>query len=266
VSTQIPPQAPRRVRGALAFQIDDRKISMELELPDEPMAADDILPILQRISDKVAAGAMARAEAGGSPITCKAGCGACCRQPVPVSEPEARRLAEMVATMPEPRRSQVRARFEAASTALRAAGVLDAYQAQHQARQPVTAGMALRYFHLRVACPFLENENCSIYPERPLICREYLVFSDPKVCSDPTPTSVKRIKLTSLLERLMPVARKHTSKGWVLLVEALRFAEETPAAVRDQDGPQMLRRILVGDESQARQAHAAERAVGESSD
>jgi Fe-S-cluster containining protein len=247
------PETPRRVRGTLAFQIDDRMISMELELPDQPMSPDDILPILQRISDKVAAGAAERALAAGSPISCKAGCAACCRQPIPVSEPEARRLAEMVAAMPEPRRTQLQSRFEAARAALEAAGLLEAFRAHHAAREPVSTETTLRYFHLRVDCPFLENETCSIYPDRPLVCREYLVISDPRICDDPAPTTVQRIKLTSLLERLLPLAREHTSKGWVLLVEALRFAAQTPPAERDQSGPEMLRRVLQGDEPPASQ-------------
>lgn len=31
-------------------------------------------------------------------------------------------------------------------------------------------------------CPLLENNECSIYPVRPLICRGYFVSSDPRSC------------------------------------------------------------------------------------
>jgi NADH:ubiquinone oxidoreductase subunit D len=54
------------------------------------------------------------ARASGATVSCKKGCGACCRQLVPVSEIEARQLKELVEQMPEPRRSEIWARFERA--------------------------------------------------------------------------------------------------------------------------------------------------------
>ena len=48
--------------------------------------------------------------ARGEAISCKAGCGACCRQLVPVSETEAHHLRDVVEAMPEPRRAAVTAR------------------------------------------------------------------------------------------------------------------------------------------------------------
>lgn len=40
------------------------------------------------------------------------------------------------------------------------------------------------YLSYRIPCAFLdENENCSIYEVRPFICRKYLVFDSPEVCS-----------------------------------------------------------------------------------
>ena len=35
------------------------------------------------------------------------------------------------------------------------------------------------YFQLGIPCPFLEEESCSIYHDRPITCREYLVTSPP---------------------------------------------------------------------------------------
>ncbi len=46
---------------------------------------------------------------------------------------------------------------------------------------------ARRYFHLGIACPFLEDESCSIHADRPISCREYLVTSPAVNCADPKP-------------------------------------------------------------------------------
>ncbi|HEX7604422.1 MAG TPA: YkgJ family cysteine cluster protein, partial [Polyangiaceae bacterium] len=39
-----------------------------------------------------------------------------------------------------------------------------------------------RYFDARIDCPLLEGAACSMYEERPAICREYLVVSPPSSC------------------------------------------------------------------------------------
>jgi Fe-S-cluster containining protein len=38
------------------------------------------------------------------------------------------------------------------------------------------------------ACVFLKNNECSIYPVRPINCRKYLVGTDPKLCDATTDT------------------------------------------------------------------------------
>ena len=116
------------------------------------------------------------AEKSGKSISCKAGCGACCRQLVPITPTEAYNLRDLIESLPEPRRSDIRARFAEARRKLDEAGLLE------KLLHPETVGDELRavgmeYFRLGIACPFLEAESCSIYPDRPIACREYLVTS-----------------------------------------------------------------------------------------
>jgi len=40
------------------------------------------------------------------------------------------------------------------------------------------------YYALRIPCPYLENEMCSIYEARPAACRELLVTSPAELCQD----------------------------------------------------------------------------------
>jgi hypothetical protein len=39
-----------------------------------------------------------------------------------------------------------------------------------------------RYFEARIPCPFLEDERCSVYADRPLVCREHAVTTPPALC------------------------------------------------------------------------------------
>ena len=54
-------------------------------------------------------------EAANQQISCKKGCAACCRQPVPLAEIEAYRIAEIVENLPEPSRTKVKDKFDKAA-------------------------------------------------------------------------------------------------------------------------------------------------------
>ena len=83
------------------------------------------------------------------------------------------------------------------------------------------------YFRLGIACPFLEEESCSIYHDRPITCREYLVTSPAENCSRPSAENISMVDLPA--GPVWPaVARfEKASNGrmqWVPLILALDFA------------------------------------------
>lgn len=127
------------------------------------------------------------AQGEGRSISCRAGCGACCRQPVPVSMPEAFLLFELLAGQPKDRRAVVLARFESAKEVLQANGFDDrSLELSENLEDGKVAALALDYFRLGLPCPFLEAESCSIHSFRPMSCREHLVTSPAALCSIPT--------------------------------------------------------------------------------
>ncbi len=123
------------------------------------------------------------------PATCQAGCGACCRHLVMLSVADARALHDAVLAMPEERRAILRLRFADGVRRMEGAGLLGpkgkrAFVLQKDGTDDERRGeVTKRYFALGLPCPFLEDEACSIHPVRPLICREYLVTSDPQHCA-----------------------------------------------------------------------------------
>ena len=80
---------------------------------------------VQEMSNALVGHAIRQSEGEGNAVSCKAGCWACCRQLIPVTEGEARYLAELVAGMPEPRRSELRQRFNDTIEILREKDLLD---------------------------------------------------------------------------------------------------------------------------------------------
>jgi hypothetical protein len=44
----------------------------------------------------------------------------------------------------------------------------------------------VEYFDAHVACVFLEDNRCTIYKQRPVVCRSHFSFSPAELCSPPT--------------------------------------------------------------------------------
>jgi Fe-S-cluster containining protein len=155
----------------LELTLCDRTIEAEVPIPNQKMRVADLLPVLLSFDEAVVGMAADKAESEGRKISCREGCGACCRQLVPISEAEAVYLAELVAAMPAERQTRVRERFREALAALGEPLVerlRDTGQFKDLAARRV---LGEEYFHRGVACPFLEDERCSIYPHRPMPCR-----------------------------------------------------------------------------------------------
>jgi len=85
--------------------------------------------------------------------------------------------------------------FEAAIERMREGGILEAVKTIGSLSEEARQQAGLKYFALGIACPFLEEESCSIYEERPMRCREYLVTSPAEHCRNPAPETVKMVEL-----------------------------------------------------------------------
>jgi hypothetical protein len=162
---------------------------------------------------------------------------------VPISPPEARHLAALVAAMPQEQGLAVRSRFAAAREKVLASGLPAQGPPDGDAAAYRAFGMA--YFRLGVPCPFLVEESCSIHPDRPLVCREYLVTSPAAACAELGSGQVRQVPVTS---RVWAVFSRSTSVNgeleWMPLLEALNFARDNPAPVPARTGPDYVAALL----------------------
>ena len=184
--------------------------------PTGPAKVLEMLPLARGISEGITAVAIGYALSQGGKISCRAGCGACCSQLVPIAPAEAVRLAEVVEAMPEGRGNAVRKRFEHAVRRLRATGLVDrnappcqaALRASPQAGKALWEDASRRYFDARIPCPFLEEASCSVYSERPMVCREYNVTTPPSLCATLSPDA----RTIPRLVRMSEVMTEFTNK------------------------------------------------------
>jgi Fe-S-cluster containining protein len=225
------------ITGTITLEIGDENVPALLtaSLTEAPYVAQ--LPIFQAITDELTARGIAREAAAGRSISCKPGCGACCRQPVPLAAVEARGIAALVAAMPDAQRDAVTGRFAAARTALDAAGITTQAAEIAAMDRATRDAYGRRYFRLGLACPFLEAENCTIHPDRPLSCREYLVTSPASACDDPTDASIRTVPLAGRPSAAVTGRGKELEgHGTVMLVDALAWVAVHPAPEPEHPG------------------------------
>jgi Fe-S-cluster containining protein len=227
----LPVREPGGRVARVRFAVSGVPVDAEIPLPSQPTAASELLPVFRAITEVVVGVAVQQAEAAGQKVSCKAGCGACCRQVVPITEMEARLLRDLVEALPEPRRSTILARFADARRRLQEGGLLAKLDQPDQLGEEDLRAFGLEYFALGIPCPFLEDESCSIHPDRPLACREYLVTSPAENCSRPTAETVRMVQLagkpSAAVSRLGMDAAPRRSP-WVPLVLALDWAASHP--------------------------------------
>ena len=216
--------------ATLRLKVGDLAIAHPLTVPNAAVPAAAVLPALQSLVNEV----VGAAEAGQA-ISCRKGCGACCRQLVPISRTEGEALLALVEAMPKEQRKAVRARFAAAEAAITRAGLAE--RGGRSDRE-----MSVGYFALRVPCPFLEEESCSIHPTRPLVCREYLVTSPAELCAGPTQDGVTPVpvpKLSLAARRL-----QDEEDPWFPLAMLMAWGRTRPGGGKRRSGTEWVQRFL----------------------
>ncbi|MFO0758960.1 MAG: YkgJ family cysteine cluster protein [Byssovorax sp.] len=185
-----PPAAFDQAKIHLEIFGQSREIDLTVRVG--PAALKDLLPPARELAEALAKLSIEQAASEGKHVSCKAGCGACCRQLVPISAVEAKSLADLVASMPPARRAELRRRFHDAVRKMEKADLLDpkAKKGRYALRSNAAPGesgfenVSKRYFAAQIPCPFLEAESCSIYADRPLVCREYNAVTPAEWCNE----------------------------------------------------------------------------------
>lgn len=243
--------------GELALPTESVQVHIEMlgelrhfELPMAvgPARLEDLLPAARLLIREAAEVAL---QTEGQSPSCRAGCGACCRQLVTLTLAEAGRIAEVIGDMDLPRRELILSRIASALAKLESAGLLGPrgdrrWRVGGQEEDPDDA-LARQYFRLNIPCPFLEEESCSIHPERPLVCREYLVTSDPVHCTTQAPGAVKLVPYLSVTRAVGHAARKLTeasTDGIPLLLVIELLPQLGPLIDQTVDGLSAFRLML----------------------
>lgn len=209
------------------------RVTTSLDVPTGFVPITAIVPVARRLGEEAMQLEQRRARDAGRAISCRMGCAACCRMMVPVSPPEAFALRDYVEQLPADRRATIHRRLRETADALKREGLYGQLQEVASAStapsdeelEPINRA----YYALRLPCPFLENELCSIYESRPAACRELLVTSPPELCNDIAANPVRPlpvpIRIGTVLGLVWATLTKSTPR-LIPLPLALDWAED----------------------------------------
>lgn len=226
------------ITANLNLSIYGEPLAVSVNVPTGKTLPRKMLPVFRKVCGSIVEASVNHAVNAGRTVSCSAGCGACCRQMVPISPPEAIQLKRLFDALPEDRRAVIAERFEKAKVAMKAASLLDTLRSEEKPVGPAYKTLGLAYFEMKVACPFLENESCSIHPERPLVCREYLVVSPPENCARENGQSIEVIKIPREASKAVTsINGPKEFTNWIPLTLALEWAEKHPEIETPRPGP-----------------------------
>jgi Fe-S-cluster containining protein len=236
-----------QITGTVELKVAGRPLRVQMQVPVGPTRPGKLLPLFRSVANAVVDVASKAVEAQGATISCTKGCGACCRQLVPISGIEASQLNELVDDMPEHRATEIRARFAAARAQLEKRGILAKLIDPRPMSDEEIQALGLEYFAEGIACPMLEDESCSIHPERPIACREYLVTSPAEHCSTPNAENIHLVPMPAKVSRAvrrMDSSITSTGAPWVPLILALEWAQTHEDRSSPRPGPELAREFF----------------------
>lgn len=175
-------------RFEIAINTPAGRLSTVVDVPTSFVPVTAIVPLLRRLGEEAQLLEESQLSAQGKPRSCTKGCSACCHMLVPLSPPEAYALMNRIRSWPAEKQEHIATRFTQVKSVLLVKGLWHRLVELGESSQPpddeTLEPINQEFYALRIACPFLEEDMCSIYDERPAACRELLVTSPADHCQN----------------------------------------------------------------------------------
>jgi Fe-S-cluster containining protein len=177
------PDDSSKITG-LELDIFNKRLSFRIIAAGNAHLA-DIVPAARVICDKITDTTTEQIRIQGGCVPCHKGCATCCSYLVSLSVPEILRFREEFFLKQKYRSNQI------LQTYLSAAKKIISHRPPNQVLKffansldnPFELNLLSDWYAgLNLACPFLCNSQCSIYQQRPFVCREHFVSNPVHSC------------------------------------------------------------------------------------
>ncbi len=224
----------------------------QVEVPTSFVPVAALVQPMRRLGEQALALEERKSLAAGKTISCRMGCAACCRMLVPISAPEAFALQEAIGKLPPQRRQVTLQRVAEARSRIEQAGLLtrltEIAESQRQLTDEEFEATNRDYYALRMPCPFLEHEVCSIYEDRPAACRELLVTTPAELCQDLAANPVRPLPVAVRISTALALLWSDLVGGPARLIPlplALEWADRhATEGAQTWQGPHLLEKAL----------------------
>jgi Fe-S-cluster containining protein len=172
----------------LELDIFDEKIRFRINVMQARANLADIVPLARTICSKITFVLLKNIHKNGDQIPCRKGCPACCKRClIPLSVPEAFRLNDEIDQAPTFKWRLIRKNCLIASHHLLTQKTTKDFVHQlsdSTSNKPTDPDhISEWYSSLKLACPFLHRDICTIYEQRPLVCREHFITGSAGGCN-----------------------------------------------------------------------------------
>lgn len=239
-------------RFEIALNTPAGQLTTALDVPTGFVPITAIVPVARRLGEEAGSLEAHLAAERGELISCRMGCAACCRMLVPLSPPEAFALRDYIEQLPNAQRATMFRKIADTKEKLKQADLLNRLWAVAEATEPIPDEeldpLNRAYYALRHACPFLQDEMCSIYEARPAACRELLVTSPAALCEDLVKNPVTPLPVSLRIGTVLGIlwgSMTQTAPRLVPLPIALDWAEQyETVSRRTWPGSALIDRLL----------------------
>ena len=222
-------QMPHRSVEIVGFNIElfGQELNFEIAAEKGWATLADIVPVARSISTKVALTVLKNLKQQGQNVPCCKGCSQCCYYLVPISVPEAFCMRRQILAMDPTRREFLVKRWlETASIVIE--------NHQHSPEQNLTftgsdiSQISLWYSKIKLPCPFLSENLCTVYQIRPSACREHIVTGFSELCGTDTTKDLNVVNMpVSILDAMTQLTAQleQSSPEAVMLPVALPWTQ-----------------------------------------
>jgi len=173
----------------LDMDILDEKICIRIGVRQVRARLAAIVPLARTICSKINDVVIKNIRNNGEQISCYKGCSACCKCClVPLSVPEAFRLKDEIDKAPAEKRNLTWRNCLIASHHLLTQKTTKKFleqSAESLSNNPAHLNLISDWYSsLKLTCPFLHQDICTIYERRPLVCREHFIIGSAEGCKD----------------------------------------------------------------------------------
>jgi Fe-S-cluster containining protein len=188
---------------SLDLDLFGESTQFRIGVEDKQAKLADIVPMARLLSTRIIQSVQNILAGNGIAVPCGKGCAVCCHYLTLLSVPEAFRMMEEIMLMPQEQINDIK------QYCLKIAGQYQKQLSKYGAfnvslntnivNEPQLMEIAEWYFKKKLPCPFLHNNLCTIYGQRPVACREYLVAGSVLRCQANDDETARKVRVPILI-------------------------------------------------------------------